>query len=120
MLKRFMKNKKGFTLVELMVVVIILGILVAIAVPVYNNVTTDAQTSADQATARTILSAVTMASASNNTDDPSEDQINAYLNDPIIKAEAATADNPWAVYKEDGVWRVYHWNGTTSVTISLP
>ena len=34
-----MKNKKGFTLVELMAVIVILAILVAIAIPIYINIT---------------------------------------------------------------------------------
>ena len=42
-MKTNLKNKKGFTLTELMIVVVILGILVLIAVPIYNNVTDEAE-----------------------------------------------------------------------------
>jgi prepilin-type N-terminal cleavage/methylation domain-containing protein len=60
------KNQKGFTLVELMVVVVIIGILVAIAIPVYNSVTENAQRKAVASNHRILTAAVTLHQAEFN------------------------------------------------------
>ncbi|KJS11798.1 MAG: hypothetical protein VR67_12550 [Peptococcaceae bacterium BRH_c8a] len=59
------RNNKGFTLVELMVVVVIIGVLVAIAIPIYNNTTANAQEKACFANQRTIEGAASMYVADN-------------------------------------------------------
>lgn len=67
-LSRALKNRKGFTLVELMVVLLIIGILVAIAVPVYTNAQANAQKRACQANLRTIDGAIAQYQAEKATD----------------------------------------------------
>jgi len=63
-LTRMMKrNNKGFTLVELMVVVVIIGILVAIAVPLYSNVQESAKEKTCYANQRILEGAVAQYSA---------------------------------------------------------
>lgn len=55
-----LRNKKGFTLIELIVVIAILGILAMVAIPRLSGTTTAAQTAACQATQRTISSAASI------------------------------------------------------------
>lgn len=54
MAMRKLINKKGFSLVELMIVVVIMGILIAVAVPLYNAVTKNAEKRTCQDNQRTI------------------------------------------------------------------
>ena len=56
---KFLKSKKGFTLVELMIVVVIMAILVAVAVPIYNAVTENARKKTCQGNQRNIISQIT-------------------------------------------------------------
>lgn len=59
-MKNFIKNKKGFTLVELVVVIAILGILAGIAIPRFMSATETARGAKTVADLRTLESAAVM------------------------------------------------------------
>ena len=63
--KKRMSNRKGFTLVELLVVVAIIGILAAIAIPRFTDATAQANGAKVQADLRTIDSAIMIYYATN-------------------------------------------------------
>ncbi len=60
-----LKTARGFTLIELMVVVVIIGILAAIAIPKYQNVTESARYAACRSNLRNIAGALNLYHAEN-------------------------------------------------------
>ncbi len=125
---RQIRNRRGFTLIELMVVVAVLGILTAIAIPLYANLQLRARVAKAQADARALVSAISVYSAHMQSLPPNL----AALNAVAVNGQGATAGpfmgstpNPpagWTTYgytsSTAGVYAV----STTgdNLTISLP
>ena len=65
-MKNFFKNQAGFTLVELMIVIVIVGILAAVAVPIYQSNVSKAKTTECDAAMGTIRTALRVYYAGNS------------------------------------------------------
>lgn len=53
--ERVMRNKKGFTLIEMLVVIAIIAVLISIIIPTISNATQKAKAATDAANLRTVL-----------------------------------------------------------------
>lgn len=87
--KKVKKNKKGYTLTELIVVVAILGILAAVATPMILNQVGKAKTSADLANEKAIENAYLVGMA-----DASDTLVPSNISDIKKKISSAMASIP--------------------------
>lgn len=82
MLKK-LQNKKGFTLMEMLIVVAIIAVLVAIAIPVFNGALTKSKEAADVANVRATYAEWQTAMLTENTKAPTDKD--AFLAGPDTK-----------------------------------
>ena len=82
---RKMMNKKGFSLVELMIVVVIMGILIAVAIPLYGAITENANNKTCATNIETIKTTAANYYASYDQNKlPSLDALKAFMDDGTV------------------------------------
>lgn len=121
-MKKNVKRKKGFTLIELIIVISIIAVLAAIAVPKYGEIQKDAKVKADIATAKTIADAVTVlvaqekiATTIGTATEPVEISENSENDNAIAIGSYLQSIPKSAVYKEN--FKVYVVDGIATIYV---
>ena len=118
MLKRFIRNEKGLTLIELLAVIVILGIIAAIAIPSIGGLIENSRKDAHIANAQQMVNAARLAYTADNTVTEYTLQYleeKKYL-EPVKKPGVGSYDKKESkvVLQPDGTWIVILKSGDTT------
>lgn len=89
------RNKKGFTMVELIIVVAVMGVIGALLVPSYRNMATKAKISTDVSTVKTVKRLIDVYNAEGNTPAIKSGDTNKTISENLFNAgylESKTID----------------------------
>lgn len=112
-------NKKGFTLVELVIVVAVMAVLVAVAIPTVSSITSSAKSAVANTNCRTIESVIKLAvaEASKNSDGVEEID-NQDIADAIAKAKLGINEGDFYYNEKTGAVATATSEGAVKITFS--